>query len=301
MQKILFKSLTDKVEKNRELVAIIIKEFFTQCDDLTLSIPYLLPIIVERLNADDLEGIDYIEEKMRPTSNQKAQVISDPPEKSEAVRVQLAEIMTIILANTLFDCLRPYIDNLVNICKALCMDPYGEVIIEGTRAIAELSRAGGDQLIHFCDPMGRSLFTSFVHKHAKVRMAGLRALFDVLCTGQWKNSVYVFEAMIGFRDPNIVPIREFYDPTTKVNYFAMFIADRSIACRKCFYKTMAQLLLDLPDRCDHEGRIFPYIISGLYDPNDEIKSMCFELIEEIGLRHEEENEEKFRELKQFGF
>ena len=71
----------------------------------------------------------------------------DPPEKSEAVRVQLAEIMTIILGNTLFDCLRPYIDNLVNICKALCMDPYGEVIIEGTRAIAELSRAGGDQLI----------------------------------------------------------------------------------------------------------------------------------------------------------
>ena len=225
----------------------------------------------------------------------------DPPEKSEAVRVQIAEIMTIILGNTLFDCLRPYIDNLVNICKALCMDPYGEVIIEGTRAIAELSRAGGDQLIHFCDPMGRSLFTSFVHKHAKVSMAGLRALFDVLCTGQWKNSVYVFEAMIGFRDPNIVPIREFYDPTTKVIYFAMFIADRSIACRKCFYKTMAQLLLDLPDRCDHEGRVFPYLISGLYDPNDEIKSMCFELIEEIGLRHEEENEEKFRELKQFGF
>ena len=297
LQKILFKTLTDKVEKCRELAALIIKEFFSQCDDLTLSIPYLLPIIVERLNADDLEGVDYLEEKMKPISNQKAQVVMDPPEKSEVVRMQLAEIMTIILSKTLFDCIRPYVDNLVNICKALCMDPYGEVIIEGTRAIAELSRAGGDQLIHFCEPMGRSLFTSFVHKHAKVRMAGLRALFDVLCTGVWKNSVFVFEHMIGFRDPNIVPIREFYDPTTKVNYFAMFIADRSIACRKCFYKTMAQLLLDLPDRVDHEGRVFPYLISGLYDPNDEIKSMCFELIEEIGQRHEEENEEKFRELK----
>lgn len=156
-------------------------------------------------------------------------------------------------------------------------------------------------MIHFCEAMGRSLFTSFVHKHAKVRMAGLRALFDVLCTGIWKNSVYVFEAMIGFRDPNIVPIKEFYDPSTKVNYFAMFIADRSIACRQCFYKTMAKLLLDLPDRVDHEGRVFPYLISGLYDPNDDIKNMCFELIEEIGLRHEEENEEKFREIKQFGF
>jgi len=97
MQKQLFKRLTDKVEKNRELAALIIKEFFIQCDDLTLSIPYLLPIIVERLNAEDLEGVDYLDEKHKPTSNQKAQVIMDPPEKSEAVRVQLAEIMTIIL------------------------------------------------------------------------------------------------------------------------------------------------------------------------------------------------------------
>ena len=65
-------------------------------------------------------------------------------EKSEAVRVIIAEIMTIIVSTTLFDCMRPYVDNIVNICKALCMDPYGEVIIEGTKAISEFSKAGGD-------------------------------------------------------------------------------------------------------------------------------------------------------------
>ena len=227
----------------------------------------------------------------------------DPPEDSEAVRVQIAEITTVIMRKTFFDCMRSYIDNLVNICKALCMDPYGEVIIEGTRAIAALSRAGGDQLIHFCEPMGRALFTAFVHKHAKVRMAGLRALFDVLCTGIWKNSVFVFEAMIGFRDPNMVAIKEFYDPSTKVNYFAMFVVDRSVATRKCFYQTIAKCLIDLPDKIDHEGRLFPYLISGLFDENTDICNMCYELIEEIGLRHEEypENEVKLRELKQFGF
>jgi len=107
--------------------------------------------------------------------------------------------------------------------------------------------------------------------------------------------------MIGFRDPNVVPIKEFYEPSTKVNYFAMFIADRSVPCRQCFYKTMGKLLMDLPDKVDHEGRIFPYLISGLYDPNDDIKQLCFEIIEEVGQRHEEENEEKFREIKQFGY
>jgi len=72
IQKPIFKRLTDKMEKNRELAALIIKEFFLRCDDLTLSLPYLLPIIIERLNADDLEGIDYLNEKMKPVTNQKA-------------------------------------------------------------------------------------------------------------------------------------------------------------------------------------------------------------------------------------
>lgn len=221
----------------------------------------------------------------------------DPPEKSEQVRVVLAEIMTIIIENTLFDCFRPYITDIVNICKTLCMDPYGEVIIQATVAMAELGKAGGDQLIHFAHAMGRALFTGFVHRHAKVRMASLNALFNVLLAGQWKTSYEVFESMVGFRDPNIVPIKEFYDPSTKVNYFAMFVVDRSIVVRECFYKTMAHILMDLPDRIDHEGRIFPYVISGLYDDNDGIRKLVYELIEEIGHKHEEGNEEKFREIK----
>jgi hypothetical protein len=45
---------------------------------------------------------------------------------------------------------------------------------------------------------------------------------------------------------------------------------------------MAKLLLDLPDRIDMEGRIFPYLISGLYDENDSIRAKVFELLEEIG-------------------
>ena len=58
IQKALFKRLYDKVEKNRELAALMVREFFKQADDLTLSIPYLMPVIKQRLNADDLEGLD---------------------------------------------------------------------------------------------------------------------------------------------------------------------------------------------------------------------------------------------------
>ena len=65
----MFKRLLDKLEKCRELAILIIKEFFIRSDDISLSIPYFIPVIVERLNADDLEGVDYLDEKMKPSSN----------------------------------------------------------------------------------------------------------------------------------------------------------------------------------------------------------------------------------------
>jgi len=107
--------------------------------------------------------------------------------------------------------------------------------------------------------------------------------------------------MVGFRDPNIVPIREFYDPKAKVNYFAMFVMDRSTAARTAFYKTIGDMLKRLPDKVDHEGRLFPYMISGLYDQGDDIKQTCFDIIEELGQQYEEEYEEKMREVKQLGY
>jgi hypothetical protein len=189
----------------------------------------------------------------------------DLKENSEEIRMLIAEIVTLIVSTTVWECLRPYIDSFVAVCRALCMDPSGVVIQEGCQAMQEFAISGQDQLLHFCESMGRALFTAFVHKHAKVRCAGLNALFHVLVCGQWKTSVLVIEHMIGFRDPNLVAIKDFYEHTTRVNYLAIFVYDRSILVRECFYKTMGKILTELPDKYDHEARIFPYIISGLYD------------------------------------
>jgi len=225
----------------------------------------------------------------------------DPPENSEQVRLIIAEIVTIMVSSTVFDCTRAYTEEIVNILRALCMDPAGAVIIEGCQGMKEFAISGNEQLIHFCEVMGRALFTAFVHKHAKVRMAGLRSLFDVMVCGKWKHSHAILSHMVGFRDPNIVPIKDFYETTTKLNYFASFVGDRSVAVRECFYKTIGDMLARLPDKVDHEGQLFPYLISGLYDQNDQICNLVFEILEELGQNHEEENEAKFRDRKQLGF
>lgn len=131
IQKLLYKRFADPVEKNRELACLLVKEFFTRVDDLSLSIPYLIPVLITRLNAEDLEGLDELPEEAKPSASQKPLVMIDPPETSEAVRLTIAEIVTIIVSSTVFDLLRPYTQDIVNILRALCMDPAGQVIIEG--------------------------------------------------------------------------------------------------------------------------------------------------------------------------
>lgn len=46
IQKLLFRRFNDSVEKNRELACLIVKEFFSKADDLSLSIPYLMPVLI---------------------------------------------------------------------------------------------------------------------------------------------------------------------------------------------------------------------------------------------------------------
>ena len=237
---------------------------------------------------------------MKPPAIQKPQVMTQLVEPSEEVRLVLAEIVTVMIQQTVFDCLRAYIDAFTNIIRALCMDPYGNVIIEGCNAMVEFCYNGGDQLLHFAENLSRSLFTAYTSKHAKVRIAGIKAFHQVLYCGLWKFNANIMEHMIGFRDPNVIPIKDFYEYTTRLNYFAMFVADRSTVVREYFYKTMANLMIKLPDKKDHEGRVFPYIISGLYDQNDDIRSAVFELFEEMGHHYEEEYEKDIREIKQLG-
>lgn len=98
-----------------------------------------------------------------------------------------------------------------------------------------------------------------------MRIAGLKGLYSVMFCGVWKYSVNIMEHIVGFKDPNIIPLKAFFEHTTNLNYFAMLVADRSTVVRDQFFKTLGNMSMKLPDKKDHESRMFPYLISGLYD------------------------------------
>ena len=70
------------------------------------------------------------------------------------------------------------------------------------------------------------------------------------------------EMLVGFRDPNSVPINDFFEYSTKFNYFAMLIKDAKTSVREFFIRCLGDWLISLPDRFDHEPRLVPYMVSG---------------------------------------
>ena len=119
--------------------------------------------------------------------------------------------------------------------------------------------------------------------------------------GVYKYNANIVEGLIGFRDPNIVPVKDFYEPSTRLNYLAMLVNDKSAHVRAVFFSVIFDWLSKLPDKYDHESRLIPYMVSGLFDPISDIKEDCFRYIEEIGQIYEEEKEKDIREMRQLGY
>jgi hypothetical protein len=307
LSKTLLRLFNDEKEKCREfsirlLTLYGIYSLVSGCVDIAGTLGYVFPIVVDRLEAYDLEGIQELPEQMRPIPSQKPQVILNPPEKSEEVRVLLSQLVLSILQKTEPHLLTGYLNELTNITRVLVMDPNSsETILIGCNAMTILCTKATDKLLHYSENLGRSLFTALVHKHWKVRKAGLESLKQVMYCGVYKYNHLIIEALIGFRDPNVVPIKEFYEVSTKLNYFAILVNDKSAHVRSVFFSVIADWLTKLPDKYDHESRLIPYILTGLFDPIPEIKEDCFRYIEEIGQIYEVEKEKDIREMRQLGY
>lgn len=297
----MLKRFSDDREKCREIAIKLYKELISRSEDVSPFLPYIFTVLVERLGAVDLEGTQSLPEQMKPNPSQKPQVLKCPPENSEEIRFLIAELVTVLVCTGLENFIN-IIDEVTNVLRALAMDPANSnVMIEACRAISEMCRNAPKLLLHYSEGLARSLFSCLVHKHSKVRTAGLEALGQVLYAGVYKYNAQIMENLVGFRDPNLVPIKDFYEPSTRINYFARFVNDGSPQVREMFYRVISDWIIQLPDKYDHETRLIPYLIAGLFDPLPDIQNLCFEQIEEIGQVFETEKEKEIREMRQMGY
>lgn len=64
-----------------------------------------------------------------------------------------------------------------------------------------------------------------------------------------------------------------------------------------FLRCAGDWITELEDKYDHHPRLIPYVLSGLFDPHPEIRSMCFEILQDAGSMEEKDKEKEVLEKK----
>eukprot|EP00933_Yihiella_yeosuensis_P079741 TRINITY_DN93152_c0_g1_i1.p1 TRINITY_DN93152_c0_g1~~TRINITY_DN93152_c0_g1_i1.p1 ORF type:complete len:1369 (+),score=308.95 TRINITY_DN93152_c0_g1_i1:82-4188(+) len=297
----LLKRTKDKSEKIRELAVNILRSLVENASHLGGLLAYIFPTLVARLGSEDLDGVAHLPEIMRPDPEQKPVEIARPVEESEEVRLSLHRFVTSLLARLNPTQIYSYVDEATGLLRAGCMDPFPEVKAMACETMIAFCYNNTEMLLHFALPMARSLTSCLTHNHAKVRILALRGITALLWCGVWKHNFEIFQVLMAWQDPNKVPIKAFYEGHTQVNYMSTLSFDRHPAVRRFWFETLANWLLTVPDKVDHEPYVFPYLLTGLCDENEDIALEVFWLIERCGQLYESEHEEDLRKTKQYGF
>jgi nitrogen regulatory protein PII len=315
--KTLLKLFTDPVEVVRERAVRMVIGFMKVQGDMGIFMPYLYPVLMSRTSCTlgyDYEANvffkdtdDHIAEKLGRVK-EKNKYSHKVVEPSEEVRLLLCQLLGTMLErciqNNAAAQMQPYFHETVVFIQAQVNDPFPDLKVEGSRLLVLLSRHFSSGTKHFAIGLVKAIMPSLDHRHAKVRIAVLQAVWELVkCPKPEKCKGAATEAivdLIGHRDDNVLPVAAFYVSDTTINYFAKFSIDSNAAVRMVFYSMIGDWFVGLPDRFDYFSRLLPYILSGVTDDCAEINALCMRNLEAIGKEHESENQKDIIERRQFG-
>lgn len=300
--KMLLNCFSDQSEKIRENSIKIYSELISRCgDDITPHVKYIIDVLIFRLNCHDLEGVEGVDPKMLPTPSQKPHKMVKIVEESEQVREQLLNLTSVLMEVCNADHIRPYMDEIISIISALLMDPSPDIQVGACKLMSQFVVNFKELVYHFTVKLARALLLPLTSRKSFIKIAAIQALHDLMFCGTWKYTSDVFDILVGFKDPNYVAIKEFYESCHNINYLALLINSPNPSVREAFIQMIGDLLTTLPDRYDIETRLVPYFLTGLFDELDDIQNYALTIIDEVGLSMEREKEKEFREVKQLGF
>lgn len=208
---------------------------------------------------------------MIATPTQKPHKMARIVEESEHVRERLLDLAKTLVEIVTPEHMRFFIDDMINVISVLLMDPVPEIQMKACKLMSAFVVNYKELVFHFTVKLARAILLPLTSKKSNIRIAAVQSLQDLLYCGSWKYTVEVFDILVGFKDPNFVAIREFYEPLHNLNYLATLINSGNPSVREAFIQFIGDLFTSLPDKVDVECRLLPYLLSGLFDDFDEIR------------------------------
>eukprot|EP00892_Ulva_mutabilis_P010543 jgi/Ulvmu1/7861/UM004_0092.1 len=269
--KALVKSMADSAQCIRMSAISMFRDLIKQHPDAILPmLPYAIPVLEGRLHADE-------------NGNRQ--------EQSEEIRLLLLQALDTMVQHG-GSALAAYMAEVLTILRACMSDLFHEVVIPTCDCLAALAR----QLRRRLQPAAKQLVADVLplttHRRKAVRCAAVRAARQLMFCGAHE----MILDMVAWRDPNSVAIKAFYEPDPKVNFCGKLATDEAVAVRLEFMGAIGDWLLHLDERIDHQGRLLPYLITGLTDTSPQVQERSLQLLEEIGVLYEKDNEKDLKDI-----
>ncbi|CAM9656506.1 unnamed protein product [Phaeothamnion confervicola] len=326
LAKPLFRRFADPAEPCRETAARLSALLVGHTADLTPHLAYLLPATTARgvaagaaydtelqLFVHDAEDHEAYR-RGRATERQDRAGPTVPHrvvEPGEEVRLlQCCLVATAVMGAVRRGAaavLRPYLDEIVLYSQYQTRDAYSELKVRALELLTFMARAPALELTIKAYAVGlvRAVLPSLRHKHARVRMAALAAVWALVqvpdrakCRGAGTAAIV---DLVGFREDNVLPIAGFYGRgDTVVNHLAELAADAAASVRQRVAEMLGDWLTTLPDRFDHHSRLLPYVLNALTDDSPGVSAAAAATLRSCGAEYEREHEGDVIERRQFG-
>ena len=325
--KALFQLFGHKVEKCHSLSLECVQSLLLANIDITRHLPYLISSIVARYAPcaydKDMEVFVQNEQmheyfKRGGASNRQdrdgliGQVTFNAVEPNEELRLALCHtikhLVRSIMKMNVAGILEPYYSELILSLQTSLKDPFHEVKIAASHLLAELLAIPQFELgaKHFATGLARAVLPNCRNRNTAVIVAAmdlLEASIKVPDKAKRKGAGSAAIAdLVGFKADNAISIAAFYDSqyAVSVNILAELASHRNPRVRLRCCKMLQSLMIDLPDRYDHEQRLLPYVLLFINDAVTEVQNAALICIEKCGEQYEHDNSDEIIERRQLG-
>lgn len=306
----------DTSEPCRELALAMLARFVPHTAQLKAYLDEVLPVVMERLPLSwsfDMQHNAFVQDGEAHQAFLRGRVVSeDDPARSKVV--DTSEECRSLVCSVLFALLRRcaavgarhmldgHAHDLVLATAVHVWDPFPDLKVQACVMLQHMCTIMPHVMKVFAIGFAKHLGPNLTHRYARVRLAALAALQDVVAVPKPEKrkgaGTEAIAELVGYREENVVPIRAFYGQEVRHNYFASLAADGNPAVRARFIKMLGEWLWSLPDRWDHESRLLPYLLSALGDGATEISLAAFAWLENFGARYEVEKADDLIDEKQ---
>jgi hypothetical protein len=321
--KCIFKRFADPVEKCRELALRISRGLIERVSDITPTLPYLLPALMQRVpgglahDEDTQLFVHDIEEheayrrgkavERQDRDSMSAHVVVEP---NEDLRLEACRLIGALVQSTQthgsWSTLHPYFHEIVLCLQYYLRDPLPDLKVEACGLLARLARMPQYELgiKHYAIALVRATLSVMRHRHARVRAAAVDCVHACICVPNRDKckgaGTEAIVDLLGFREDNVLPVASFYRPDVLINHLAEVVSDRSAVVRERVVHMLHDCLTELPDRYDHQTQLLPYLLDLLCDDSSEIADAAMNTLCICGRQYEEEHPQDIIERRQYG-